>query len=66
MIITALEDLPQVTIAEAHQSLTISTADLETAALLDIPVGTPVGELRRQLLDDTRPGILLRPCDLPW
>jgi len=50
MIIPFLQDLPGIEIAEARQTLTISTADLEIAELLDIAVGTPVGEVRRRFL----------------
>ncbi|MDP6687904.1 MAG: GntR family transcriptional regulator [Alphaproteobacteria bacterium] len=50
MIIPFLQGLPGVEIAEARQTLTISTADLETAELLHIAVGTPVGEVRRRFL----------------
>ena len=50
MIIPFLQDLPGIVIAEARQTLTISTADLEISELLHISVGSPVGEVRRQFL----------------
>jgi GntR family transcriptional regulator len=50
MIIPILQAQPDVIIAEARQTLTISTADLATAELLQITVGTPVGEVRRRFL----------------
>jgi GntR family transcriptional regulator len=51
MAIVVLDSLPQVKIDRMRQRLTISTADLETAALLDIPVGSPVGIMRRVIQD---------------
>lgn len=50
MVIPFLQELPGIEIAEARQTLTISTADLENAELLDIAVGAPVGEVRRHFL----------------
>jgi GntR family transcriptional regulator len=46
-VIPVLLDLPEVKIARAHQTLTISAADIEVASHLDIPVNAPVGEVRR-------------------
>ena len=40
-------DLPGVAIASARQTLRISTADVELARLLTVPVGSPVAEVRR-------------------
>ena len=34
-----------------HQRLTISTADLDIATLLEIPVGSPIGIVRRIIYD---------------
>jgi len=51
MVIPILETLPGVEIKNARQILTIATADVETARLLDIPVNSPVGEVRRVLQD---------------
>ena len=51
MVIPILETLPGIEIKNARQILTIATADVETARLLDIPVNSPVGEVRRVLQD---------------
>lgn len=51
MVIPILETLPGVEIKSARQILSIATADVETARLLDIPVNSPVGEVRRVLQD---------------
>jgi len=51
MVIPLLETLPGVEIKSARQTLSIASADLETAQLLDIPVNSPVGEVRRVLQD---------------
>lgn len=45
-VLTSLTDL---TIASARQTLTISSAEVETARLLDIAVNAPVAEVRRVL-----------------
>ena len=42
-----LLELPQVQIARAWQTLTIGTAELEVAQLLDLPLSAPVAEVRR-------------------
>ncbi|KAB2920843.1 MAG: GntR family transcriptional regulator [Hyphomicrobiaceae bacterium] len=49
VILPILTSLPGVVIARARQSLTISSADVETASLLGIPVNAPVAEVRRVL-----------------
>lgn len=46
-VIPLLRSLRGVTIARAFQTLTISTADLETAQLLRIPVNSPTADVRR-------------------
>lgn len=46
-IVPALLELPRIKIARAHQTLAISTADMEVAEHLKIPVNTPVAEVRR-------------------
>jgi GntR family transcriptional regulator len=51
MVIPLLETLPGVEIKVARQRLTIATADLDTAHLLEIPVNAPVGIVRRVLQD---------------
>lgn len=50
-VMTALATLPGVDIAGAHQTLTIETADVETAAHLGVPLGSPIVEGRRELQD---------------
>jgi GntR family transcriptional regulator len=51
MVIPLLETLPGVEIKSARQTLSIGTADVETARLLRIPLNSPVGEVRRVLQD---------------
>ena len=46
-VVPVLMDLPGVVIASARQTLRISTADVELARLLTVPVGSPVAEVRR-------------------
>lgn len=50
-VIPVLLDLPKVKIAQAHQTLTIGTADVEVAGFLGIPVNAPVAEVRRVCRD---------------
>lgn len=49
VVLPILTSLPGVTVAAAHQSLVISTADVATARDLEIPVNAPVAEVRRVL-----------------
>ena len=49
VVLPILTSLPGVTIATARQTLNISTADMEVARQLDVPVNTPIGEVRRVL-----------------
>jgi len=51
MVIPLLETLPGVEIAIARQTLNIGTADADTAGLLEIPLNSPVGIVRRVLQD---------------
>ncbi|MFM8767959.1 MAG: GntR family transcriptional regulator [Rubrivivax sp.] len=46
-VIPVLLELPQVQIARAWQTLSIATADLEVAQLLEQPLNAPVAEVRR-------------------
>jgi GntR family transcriptional regulator len=46
-VIPLLEAMPEVEIAKAHQTLTISSADVETAELLRVPLNAPIAEVRR-------------------
>jgi len=50
-VIPLLTAMKGVTIAHAHQVLTIGTADLEVAYLLGVPVNAPVAEVRRVFSD---------------
>lgn len=47
LAIPLLAALPNVTIARARQTLHIATADVEIARDLQVPVNSPVGEVRR-------------------
>jgi GntR family transcriptional regulator len=49
-VVPVLVDLPKVVIASARQTLRISTADVEMAQLLNVPVSSPVAEVRRVCL----------------
>lgn len=46
-VIPVLLDLPKVKIARARQSVTISTADVEVAEHLGVPLNSPVAQVRR-------------------
>jgi GntR family transcriptional regulator len=46
-VIPILQSMPGVVIAKARQTLTISSADVETAELLQVPVNSPVADVRR-------------------
>jgi GntR family transcriptional regulator len=39
--------MPEVEIAKARQTLTIGSADVDTAELLRVPVNAPIAEVRR-------------------
>lgn len=49
VVLPILTSLPGVTIAEAHQTLHISIADLDVARDLRVPINAPVAEVRRVL-----------------
>jgi GntR family transcriptional regulator len=51
MIIPVLEDLAQVDVGPLRQTLTFGAADREVAEGLGIPIGSPIGILRRVVLD---------------
>ncbi len=53
MIIPVLDALPGVEIADIRQTLTIGTADHEVAEHLGVPIGSPIGVLRRVVRDGT-------------
>lgn len=46
-----INDVPGLEIAEAHQTLTIGTADLETAEALSMPLNAPVAFVHRRAVD---------------
>jgi GntR family transcriptional regulator len=50
-VIPLLTAMPEVRIARARQVLTIGSADMEVAALLELPVNAPVAEVRRVFND---------------
>lgn len=54
-VVPVLLELDGVRIAKARQTLAIGTADVEVAALLNVPVNSPVAEVRRvfRAPDDT-------------
>lgn len=52
-VIPILSKMKDVHIKSAHQVLTIGTADMEVAQMLEIPVGSPVAEVRRVFIDRT-------------
>ena len=47
-----LKDVPRLVIADARQTLTIATADIETAKLLKIPINAPVAYVHRSVADN--------------
>lgn len=59
MVIPLLETLPGVEIKVARQTLTIGTADADTAGLLQIPLNSPVGIVRRVLQDQNKTAIYI-------
>lgn len=50
-VIPVLLELPRVRIARAFQTLTVSSADVEVATLVNVPVNAPVAEVRRVCVD---------------
>lgn len=59
LALPVLTSLPGLKIAGARQTLTISTADVETSRLLGIPINAPVGEVRRVMCGPDRTVIYL-------
>ena len=51
VVLPVLYSLPGIEIANARQTMHISRADVEVAALLEIPVGEPMADVRRVLVD---------------
>jgi len=52
LIIPVLQSLEGLRIGHAHQSLSIGCAEPDVAAHLGVPIGVPVGMLRRMICDD--------------
>jgi GntR family transcriptional regulator len=48
-----IADIPGLTIADARQTLTIGTADVETAEALSLPLNAPVACVHRSVADST-------------
>jgi GntR family transcriptional regulator len=53
VVVPILEQMPDVSVGRAHQTLTIDGADTATAGLLDLPFGAPVASVRRTIADDS-------------
>lgn len=54
LALRVLAEMPKLAIGSAHQTLTIGTADMTTATLLEVEVGAPVAEVRRAITDAHR------------
>lgn len=52
LVIPVLQSLEGLSIGRAHQSLSIGCAEPEVAAHLNVPIGVPVGVLRRVICDE--------------
>ncbi|TAK52512.1 MAG: GntR family transcriptional regulator [Betaproteobacteria bacterium] len=50
-VISVLERIPHLKIGVARQQLTIGTADIEVADLLQVPVNSPIAQVRRIIQD---------------
>src|ERR1700710_2616156 len=64
-VIPILKDLRDPAITSARQTLTIGTADLEAAKLLQIPLNSPVAEVRRGFTAEDRSVIYLGGVSYP-
>jgi GntR family transcriptional regulator len=64
VILPLLTSLPGIEITKAHQTLDISTADMEVAKQLDVPVNSPVAEVRRVL--GTEDGTIIYLADVTY
>lgn len=53
MVILVLDSMPEVRIKRMTQCLTIETADLEHASLLNMAVGSALGIVRRVICDES-------------
>ncbi|MEQ8814660.1 MAG: GntR family transcriptional regulator [Thalassobaculum sp.] len=54
-----IHDIPGLTIAEARQTLTIGTADMETAEALAMPLNAPVAFVHRRAVDADGTAVLI-------
>lgn len=52
LVLPILVDDPDLIVTTARQNLVVSKCDMETAMLLDLPVGEPMAEVRRILCDE--------------
>lgn len=52
LVIPVLQSLPDLAIGRAHQTLTIGSAEPDIATYLEVPIGVPVGMLRRVICDE--------------
>lgn len=52
LIIPNMKAIAGLELAKIHQTLTIGSADIDAAGLLGLPVGAPVGIMRRTICDD--------------
>lgn len=59
LALPVLFDDPNLKVTTARQNLVISKCDMETAMLLDLPVGEPMAEVRRILCDENETIIYL-------
>jgi GntR family transcriptional regulator len=50
-VLPVLEEVGKVEIGRARQTLTIGTADVETARHLALPLNAPIAEVRRVVVD---------------
>ena len=53
MVISALEQLPNVTIGRLRQSVSFTTADPETSQALSLPVNAAIGDVLRVITDES-------------
>jgi GntR family transcriptional regulator len=51
IVISVLRGMRSAKVAQARQTLTIDAADVEVASLLQVPVNSPVAEVRRVFND---------------
>jgi len=54
-----VHDIPDLTLSDAQQTLTIGTADVETAAALDMPINAPVAYVYRRVVDSEGYAVLI-------